>query len=135
MSRTEYRCRLAIEADNHSTALINFLKMKKVRNFSEKDKLLSAISAYWLPFALKEDGSYSDEELMHCARSAIYKLTLHINYLAETFGIEANDVSVLPSSSTRKTNFPIKSGSMTDSANPEPFINHQDDSAFDTMFG
>ncbi|MBD2166475.1 hypothetical protein H6G04_18935 [Calothrix membranacea FACHB-236] len=140
MSRTEYRCRLAIEAHSHNTALINFLKMKKVLHFNEKDKVLSALSAYWLPLALKEDGSYSDEELADCARSAIYKLRLHINYLAATFGVEnleleTTQVTALPSPSTKKTTVTSNSDSINASAKEEDLINHYDDHAFDKMFG
>ncbi|MEA5566647.1 hypothetical protein [Anabaena sp. UHCC 0399] len=66
-----------------SVALIKYIKQSN--DISEREKVLSALSGYWLPFAVKADGNYSEQEVKQSARNAIYKLNLHITYLFEVF--------------------------------------------------
>ncbi|MBW4617730.1 MAG: hypothetical protein KME21_31975 [Desmonostoc vinosum HA7617-LM4] len=84
--RVPYRFRTDIEAQSLDSILTDFLRSKNAV-ITEKEKVLNATRAYWLPFALKDRGEYSDEQLKHYARTAIYKLQMHINYLAENFGL------------------------------------------------
>lgn len=88
--RLQYRFSLKKEPTN--MALINFLRQDD--ETGARDKLLSALFSYWLPFALKADGNHSELELKQYARYAIYKLKLHIAYLGEEFFLD--DVSVCP---------------------------------------
>ncbi|MBD6621294.1 hypothetical protein FNW02_37825 [Komarekiella sp. 'clone 1'] len=84
--RVPYRFRTDIDVESLDGILTNFLRSKNAA-ITEKEKVIGATRAYWLPFALKEKGEYSDEQLKQYARAAIYKLRMHINYLAENFGL------------------------------------------------
>lgn len=143
MGRIEYRFRTYLDGEQLNIALANFLK-KKSTDFTEKDRVFSALSAYWLPIALKDEGTLSDQQLKQYARNAIYKLKLHISYLVETFGLE--DIE-LPMSATKKvqlqqpatislepdeSSFEEQDLSVSDS---KDLIYHDDDSTFQQMFG
>ncbi|WP_341531423.1 hypothetical protein WKK05_37580 (plasmid) [Nostoc sp. UHCC 0302] len=84
--RVPYRFRTDIDVESLDGILTNFLRSKDAA-ITEKEKVIGATRAYWLPFALKEKGEYSDDQLKQHARAAIYKLRMHINYLAENFGL------------------------------------------------
>jgi len=84
--RVPYRFRTDIDVESVDAILTNFLRSKDTV-ITEKEKVIGATRAYWLPFALKEKGEYSSEQLKQHARTAIYKLRMHIDYLAENFGL------------------------------------------------
>ncbi|WP_242051263.1 hypothetical protein [Nostoc spongiaeforme] len=144
----EYRFRIALESQDLNTALVNFLKAKDPL-FTERDKLFSALNAYWLPFAMKEAG-YSDEELRQCAKNAIYRLKLHISYLAESFGLELDDDVVSQPVATTKAFPPVTKLPKLNDINLQPstatevistgsqplddLIHHEDDSTFEGLF-
>lgn len=144
----DYRFRIALDAQESNAALINFLKAKDPL-FSERDKLFSALNAYWLPFAMREAG-YSDEELRQCAKNAIYRLKLHISYLAESFGLELEDDAVLQSAATTKAIPPVTKPQKLNDISLQPstateviggdsqllddLIHHEDDSTFKGLF-
>ncbi|WP_414541724.1 hypothetical protein [Nostoc sp. CCY0012] len=143
-NRIEYRCRIALEQELFNVALINFLKQKV--NISEKDKVISALSAYWLPFALKADGNCSDSELKHYARTAIYKLKLHIAFLCETFVLEdfslVSPASISPKTIVQEPGLTSPESAMNEQKQLEKspsesmdFVHHQDDNTFQKMFG
>jgi len=99
--RIDYRCRISLNKEMSSIALINYIKQGD--GIAERDKVLPALSGYWLPFALKADGNYSEAELKHYARSAIYRLKLHILFVREAFLLEdfpVNSSSSIPAKST-----------------------------------
>ncbi|MBW4559198.1 MAG: hypothetical protein KME59_25430 [Trichormus sp. ATA11-4-KO1] len=142
-NRVEYRCRIALEQELINVALIKFLKQKV--NLSEKDKVIPALSAYWLPFALKADGNYSDSELKYYAKTAIYKLKLHIAFLCEAFALE--DFSLIHPTNTNskkkvqqavlispESSVNNESSSQAERLNSLEFVHHQDDNTFEEMF-
>ncbi|MCC5640018.1 hypothetical protein LC593_30155 [Nostoc sp. CHAB 5844] len=81
--RIDYRCRISMNKEPSSVALIKYIKQS--HDISEREKVLSALSGYWLPFAVKAEGNYSKDEVKQSARNAIYKLRLHIAFLTEVF--------------------------------------------------
>ncbi|MBD2438859.1 hypothetical protein H6G69_18905 [Nostoc sp. FACHB-110] len=136
-----------MESQELNNALINFLKAKDPL-FSERDKVFTALNAYWLTFAMKEAG-YSDDELKQSAKNAIYRLKLHISYLAESFGLELEDDAVLQSAATTKAvlsvakpqkltdvSLPLSTVSEASDDNSQPLDNlhHEDDSTFEQLF-
>ena len=54
---------------------------------TRSDRLLHPVAAFWLPFAYQHCTDVSFKELQQLARSAIYQLKLHIQYLEESFGL------------------------------------------------
>jgi hypothetical protein len=159
-NRIDYRFRTLVNADSQDAVLIKYLRSPDPE-FTEKEMILWASSAYWLPLALREQGSCSVQQLKQSARTSIYKLRQHINYLAQTFGLEG-EVAAIPielplpqansscskpvdetalslSSSEVPNQLPLK-----DKADPEitstdfempDLLHHQDDEAFQTLFG
>jgi hypothetical protein len=144
----EYRCRIALEAQESNIALVNFLKAKETLAFTERDKLFSALVPYWLPFAMRNAGC-SDEELKQCAKNAVYRLKLHISYLIESFGLDLEDAVLPPATATKPVSPVTKtpkvdvdlqlSTSMEVSDNApqsdlEQLIHHEDDGTFEGLF-
>lgn len=155
--RVEYYFRVALGIGGMTEVLADFLKNKDTL-LTEKEKVIGAASAFWLPFALMHKGGYSDSYLKQCAREAIYKLRMHINYLAESFGLDARELWVMPTQhivqtqghiskldSQPKEQLPTSSNEKPDLMLVPPaeaqmeytaqdFIHHQDDDAFQEMF-
>ncbi|WP_341531997.1 hypothetical protein WKK05_40620 (plasmid) [Nostoc sp. UHCC 0302] len=153
--RVEYYFRTAFGIGGMTEVLGDFLKNRDAL-LTEKEKVIGAVSAFWLPFALMHKGGYSEDYLKQCAREAIYKLTLHINYLAESFGLEVGE-QVIPGhtrktqgrkstlNSSSKEQLSISVASKPDLVNqeateaiveytPQDFIHNQDDDTFQEMF-
>lgn len=86
--RIDYRFRALIPVGSMDEILVKYLRSKDLE-LSEKNLVLWAVAAYWLPLALQKDGCCSNAQLKQSARTAIYKLRQHINFLAHTFGLEA----------------------------------------------
>lgn len=84
--RIDYRFRALISVGSTDEILVKYLRSKDLE-LSEKNMVLWAAAAYWLPLALQKHGC-SNGQLKQNARTAIYKLRQHINFLAQTFGLE-----------------------------------------------
>ena len=152
-SRIDYRFRAVVSADSQEAILVKYLRDKN-SEFSEKDMILWATAAYWLPLALKQQGSYSASLLKQSARTSIYKLRQHINYLAQTFGLESEVSAMSMSSASPQANRiwseplseqPIEEDQQmlpstevplqpTIDAEVENLLHHQDDASFQEMF-
>lgn len=85
--RIDYRFRALISVGSTDEILVKYLRSKDLE-LSEKNMVLWATAAYWLPLALQKNGCSSNGQLKQSARTAIYKLRQHINFLAQTFGLE-----------------------------------------------
>ena len=59
---------------------------------TRRERVLNALAAFWLPFAYHYRGEISAEELQRLARSSIYQLQLHIQYLRDTFELSNTDL-------------------------------------------
>ncbi len=90
--RIDYRFRALIPVGSADEALVKYLRSKDLE-VSEKNMVLWAAAAYWLPLAFQKSGCYSAGQLKQSARTAIYKLRQHIIFLAQTFGLE-NELEV-----------------------------------------
>lgn len=85
--RIDYRFRALITVGSADETLVKYLRSKDLE-LSEKNMVLWAAAAYWLPLAFQKSGCYSAGQLKQSARTAIYKLRQHIIFLAQTFGLE-----------------------------------------------
>lgn len=59
-----------------------------VTELPRRELVLTALEAYWLPFALEWERR-SPEEVRRAARASVYHLQLHVSYLEERFGLAA----------------------------------------------
>lgn len=59
--------------------------------FSKKQMVLWALSAYWYPSACKALGSFSKTQLRQKARNAIYQLLQQIYYLIQMFELDPQE--------------------------------------------
>ena len=152
-NRIDYRFRAVFRADSQEAILVKYLRDKN-SEFSEKDMILWATAAYWLPLALKQQGSYSAQQLKQSARTSIYKLRQHINYLVQTFGIEAEVSAMVMESALPQANRiwsePLSEQPIEEALQPPPsteapfqstidsevenLLHHQDDKSFQEMF-
>jgi len=160
--RIDYRFRALISVGSTDEILVKYLRSKDLE-LSEKNMVLWAAAAYWLPLALEKSGCYSTHQLKQSARTAIYKLRQHINFLAQTFGLEGEiEVTgigaILPQAEIETTAEEVMSpkadlledGSVNSKAielaededlhqpiiEPEitQLLHHQDDKAFHSLF-
>jgi hypothetical protein len=139
IERIDYRCRISMNKEPFSVALVKYIKHGG--NVSERDKLLPALFGYWLPFALKADGNYSEQEVKQYARNAIYKLKLHIAYLSEVFFLEdfpVDSPTIIqgkPIAQQMVSN--VVTERLIEPEKPKPsvdFLRHEHDNTFETMF-
>ena len=61
---------------------------------TRRERILNALAAFWLPFAYHHQVEISAEELQRLARSSIYQLQLHIQYLRDMFELSNTDPPV-----------------------------------------
>jgi hypothetical protein len=54
------------------------------------DRLLHPVAAFWLPFAYQHCTEASWQEVQQLARSAVYQLKLHVQYLEDSFGLNSS---------------------------------------------
>lgn len=57
------------------------------------DRFLHPVAAFWLPFAYQHCTNASVKEIQQLARSAVYQLKLHIQYLEDSFGLNGNSAA------------------------------------------
>jgi hypothetical protein len=57
------------------------------------DRFLHPVAAFWLPFAYQHCTDASVKEIQQLARSAVYQLKLHIQYLEDSFGLNGNSAA------------------------------------------
>ncbi|WP_245927785.1 hypothetical protein, partial [Aphanothece hegewaldii] len=90
---------------------------------SRSDRILHPVAAFWLPFAYKHCSNASPPEVQQIARSAVYQLKLHIQYLEDSFGLSSHSVL-----STKDQEF-----SSSGKENFEPFLDVEDFSEEDDI--
>lgn len=63
-------------------------------NMTRCERVLRPLAAFWLPFAYQHCTEASWQEVQQLARSAVYQLKLHVQYLEDSFGL--NSYQTLP---------------------------------------
>lgn len=143
----EYRCRIALEPQEFNDALVKFLKAKDSKAFTERDKVYSAVAGYWMPFAMRDAG-FSEGESQQCAKESVYRLILHIRYLAQSFGLDLSEDASGLQFTTPKSNssimpktakddiddFDLSTQQEVSNSQPLNLIHHDDDGTFQELF-
>jgi hypothetical protein len=89
------RVRFIFEPDRHSPNGITFTWLIH-KTYNGKEKAAIATRAFWLPFAYRDHGNSSEAELRELAQQSIWTLEEQIQYLRETFGLEAAPRPIAP---------------------------------------
>ncbi|MEG3437858.1 hypothetical protein V0288_12090 [Pannus brasiliensis CCIBt3594] len=76
--------------------LVSYLKEDE-GGLTRHQRVLQPIAAFWLPFAYQAMTDSSSAQIRQIARSSIYQLKLHIQYLEESFGLGGNSEDFDPS--------------------------------------
>jgi hypothetical protein len=76
-----YRFQTKVKIDTVNKVLTSFLKNKD-GDLTERERVLWAVSAFWLPLAMQESGNYTRQEITLHGLSAIQRLQQQIAYLA-----------------------------------------------------
>jgi hypothetical protein len=92
-----YRFQTKVRRDSSNEILTNFLK-EKDGELTEKEKVWWAISAFWLPIALKESSDYSQQEIARYGLAAIQRLQEQIAHLSLVLNLDISQVSSTPGS-------------------------------------
>ena len=88
MSETRvYRFQTKVKTHSVNDLLANFLKEKDA-DLTEKERVWWAVSAFWLPVAMKESQSYTSQEIQQYGLSAIQRLQQQIDHLKLVLEIE-----------------------------------------------
>ena len=94
-SANKARVRFIFEPDRSSPNGVTFSWLLH-KTYKGKEKAATATRAFWLPFAYRDSGDYSETELRELAQQSIWKMEEQIQHLREAFGLET---SVRPVSS------------------------------------
>ncbi|MGJ3248915.1 MAG: hypothetical protein ACFE0I_22940 [Elainellaceae cyanobacterium] len=95
-SANKSRVRFIFEPDRSSPNGITFSWL--VHNaYNGKEKAATATRAFWLPFAYRDSGNYSEDELRELAQQSIWRLEEQIQHLRESFGLEIPNRSAVTS--------------------------------------
>lgn len=83
-----YNFKAKVKVNSVHEKLINFLK-EKDGDSNEKERVLQALSAYWLPLALIESNSFSEKEIALHGLAALQRLQQQINFLSLVLSLQA----------------------------------------------
>jgi hypothetical protein len=84
-----FRCQP--KRDSKYGVLLSYINEDSAQ-LTRRERVLNALAAFWLPFAYHHQGETSPEELQRLARSSIYQLQLHIQYLRDTFELSNTEL-------------------------------------------
>ena len=83
------RVRFIFEPDRTSPNGITYSWLLN-KTYKGKEKAATATRAFWLPFAYRDSGDYSEAELRELAQQSIWKMEEQIQHLREAFGLETS---------------------------------------------
>lgn len=87
-----YRFQLKVKPNSKGELVLKFLKAKD-SEVSEKERLLQALSAFWLPQALIDAGNYSEKEIALYGLTAIQHLREQITHQSLVLSLECPSYS------------------------------------------
>lgn len=116
--------------------LFDYLRQYRRAGFSTKERILKAVSAYWLPMAVDWAGK-DEDEVKKLAYSSVYQLQLQIHHLQQVFNL-SDSVRIINSPSQSvingtESNRPERVESEVDSE-PSPEFEERIDFAEDEDF-
>lgn len=89
------RVRFIFEPDRSTPNGITFYWLIH-QAYNGKEKAATAARSFWLPFAYRDSGRYSDEELRELAQQCIWRMEEQMQHLRESFGVELPIHSAFP---------------------------------------
>ncbi len=95
-SKNKSRVRFIFEPDRTSPNGITYSWLIH-DTYNGKDKAATATRAFWLPFAYRHSGNYSEAELRDLAQQSIWQMEAQIQHLREEFepGMARSDTTEL----------------------------------------
>lgn len=133
---TKDRVRFIFEPDRNSPNGITYSWL--IHNaYDGKEKAAAATRSFWMPFAARDSGKFSESELRELAQQCLWRLEEQMNYIRENFDLELPNRAVTPSASALNPP-PVES---SDSVAPNPqtpedqFFGDLDLSIEDNMLG
>lgn len=132
---TKDRVRFIFEPDRNSPNGITYSWL--IHNaYDGKEKAAAATRSFWMPFAARDSGKFSETELRELAQQCLWRLEEQMNYIRENFDLELPNRVVTPSTSALN---PPTENSIADSPDPQssedPFFGDLDLSMEDNMLG
>lgn len=109
--------------------------------YDGKEKAASATRSFWMPFAARDSGKYSEAELQEVAQQCIWRLEEQIQFLRENFGVDTPNrqgIAPLPPATTASssaTNSTESESTAKGQTDQERFFNDLDLSMDDDMLG
>ncbi len=83
----DFRFRYQMSENSPHSTLFRYLSSRDTQ-FSQRQMIAWALSAFWYPLACKWSKQYSEADLKAIARNATYELQQQISFLVHTFGLE-----------------------------------------------
>ncbi len=87
----DFRFRYQVAVNSLHATLLKYLQSKDTE-FAREQMIVWSLSAFWHPLACRWIGSFTEAELKVKARNAIYQLQQQINYLAQNFGLDPQEL-------------------------------------------
>ena len=88
-SDSKKRVRFIFEPDRTSPNGVTFHWLIH-RAYGGKNKAASATRAFWLPFAYKDSGDFSETELKELAQQSVWQMEEQIQHIRETFELDTS---------------------------------------------
>lgn len=123
------RVRFVFEPDRNSPNGVTFSWLLH-KAYDGKEKAGAAARSFWLPFACRDAGNYSEADLKDLAQQCIWRMEEQIQYLRESFNLETparQVVAPVPSLPDAPAAAPED--------NPAPFFGNLDLSIEEDMLG
>ena len=117
-STKKSRVRFIFEPDRASPNGVTFHWLIH-RAYGGKNKAASATRAFWLPFAYKDSGDFSETELKELAQQSVWQMEEQIQHIRETFEL---DTSVRTSTPVIQPSIVVPQQSSNASASVSPPI-------------
>lgn len=81
------RVRFIFEPDRNSPNGLTYSWLIHT-TYDGKEKAASATRSFWMPFAARDSGKYSETELQELAQQCIWRLEEQIQFIRENFGVD-----------------------------------------------
>ena len=135
---TKDRVRFIFEPDRNSPNGITYSWL--IHNaYDGKEKAAAATRSFWMPFAARDSGKFSDVELRELAQQCLWRLEEQMNHLRDNFDLEVPNRPAIASPSALTP--PAVESPPTEAASPDPqttqdkFFGDLDLSIEDEMLG
>lgn len=132
---TKDRVRFIFEPDRNSPNGITYSWL--IHNaYDGKEKAAAATRSFWMPFAARDSGKFSEAELRELAQQCLWRMEEQMNYIRENFDLELPSRVVAPVSNPPTVEGSAVADSPSDpQASEDPFYGDLDLSIEDNMLG